>query len=215
MDNQIFQIVEGIIVSFGGAAAIIGAIVKLCADTIAERLSRKYEIKLNKELESYKAQLDKKTYISRARFDAEFQIYKDLSEKVLSMAECTYWLFPRGLDQVPMDEEERKKIYLERYKTAGEAIGQAQSSIRANAPFIPKAFYEQFEEIAMLCLQQRNMYAWCGELAQVSKNSMHQSETMLKEEEKCWTRTEEIWKKRELLMQSLREYLQKLDVSEG
>lgn len=118
MDNQIFQIVEGIIVSFGGAAAIIGAIVKLCADTIAERLSRKYEIKLNKELESYKAQLDKKTYISRARFDAEFQIYKDLSEKVLSMVECTYWLFPRGLDQVPMDEEERKKIYLERYKNA-------------------------------------------------------------------------------------------------
>lgn len=214
MDNQIFQIVEGIIVSFGGAAAIIGAIVKLCADTIAERLSRKYEIKLNKELESYKAQLDKKTYISRARFDAEFQIYKDLSEKVLSMAECTYWLFPRGLDQVPMDEEERKKIYLERYKNASEAIGQAQSSIRANAPFIPKDFYTLFDEIATMCLKQYNMYAWCGELAQINKSPMRQSEAMIKEGEKCWARTEEIWQKREELMQNLREYLQKLDVAE-
>lgn len=209
------QIVGGIIVSFGGATAIVGAGVKWCADRIAERLSSKYEMKLNKELESYKAQLDKKTYISRARFDAEFQIYKDLSEKVLSMVECTYWLFPRCLDKVPMDEEERKKIYLERYKNANEAIGQAQSSIRANAPFIPKGFYEQFEEIAMLCLQQYNMYAWCGELTQVSKKSMRPSEAMLKEEEKCWTRTEQIWQKRESLMQSLREYLQKLDVSEG
>lgn len=208
------QIVGGIIVAFGGASAIVGAAVKWSANIIADRLSSKYEIKLNKELESYKAHLDKKIYVSRARFDAEFQIYKDISEKILSMVECTYWLFPKGLDRIPLDEEERKKIYLDRYKDAVDAASLAQKAIRANAPFIPERFYTEFEELSVLCVTQCNMYTWFGALGQINRNTAHETDRRIENEEKCCTRTEEILQKRESVMKSLREYLQKLEVTE-
>ncbi|MFR6102644.1 MAG: hypothetical protein ACLUO8_09350 [Christensenellales bacterium] len=150
--EQIWQIVLAIIASIGGAGIIILGVVKFTSDMIAERLSKRYEIKLNKKLEAFKAGINKKTYISRARFDTEFQIYRELSESVLSMIECTYWLFPSGLDHLPSDKEEEKKIYIERYNKARDAISLAQKSIRANAPFIPSDFYAKFEELSKLCL---------------------------------------------------------------
>ena len=73
--EQIWQIVLAIIASIGGAGIIILGVVKFTSDMIAERLSKRYEIKLNKKLEAFKAGINKKTYISRARFDTEFQIY--------------------------------------------------------------------------------------------------------------------------------------------
>lgn len=56
--EQIWQTVLAIIGSVGGAGAIIVAVVKFASNIIAERLSQKYETKISKELESYKAVLD-------------------------------------------------------------------------------------------------------------------------------------------------------------
>lgn len=116
--TQLWQTVLAIIGSVGGAGVVIAGIVKLTSNVIADKLSQKYELKLNKELEEYKAALDKKTYISRARFDMEFAIYGKLSEKFLSMVEATYSLFPSGLDHLPLNEEEKKKVCIERYESA-------------------------------------------------------------------------------------------------
>lgn len=209
--GQIWQVAFAIIASIGGAGVIILGVVKFASDIIAERLSKKYEIKMNKELEAFKAGIDKKTYISRARFDTEFQIYRELSERVLSMIECTYWLFPSGFDKLPSDKEEEKKIYIERYKKAGEAISLAQKSIRANAPFIPSDFYTKFEELSQLCSQQYNMFTWCGALRPRPEVF---SKAKSDAEDDCWKRTDEIWEKRIELTAQLRDYLEKLDVLE-
>lgn len=209
--EQIWQIVLAIIASIGGAGIIILGVVKFASDMIAERLSKRYEIKLNKELEAFKAGINKKTYISRARFDTEFQIYRELSESVLSMIECTYWLFPSGLEHLPSDKEEEKKIYIERYNKAGDAIRLAQKSIRANAPFIPSGFYARFEELSKLCSQQYNMFTWCGALA--PRQDVF-PKTKVDAETACWKRTDEIWEKRTELTVQLREYLESLDVLE-
>lgn len=79
--SEIWQTVLAIIGSIGGAAVIIGAVIKFASDKIAERLSAKYQLKLNKELEGYKSKLDNGNYISRAMFEKEFSIYQDLIEK--------------------------------------------------------------------------------------------------------------------------------------
>ena len=210
--EQIWQIVLAIIASIGGAGIIILGVVKFTSDMIAERLSKKYEIKMNKELEAFKAGINKKTYISRARFDAEFQIYRELSENVLTMIEATNWLFPHGLDVLPEDEKKQKEVYTKRYERAGEAIGTAQKSIRKNAPFIPDNFYQKFEEISKLCLQQYNMYTWCGALAHHTDGY---SKAKAEAENACWERTDKIWKKRNELTAQLRDYLEKLDVLEN
>lgn len=210
--GQIWQIALAIIASVGGAGVIILGIVKFTSDIIADRLSKKYEIKMNKELEAFKAGIDKRTYISRARFDTEFQIYRELSENILAMIEATHWLFPHGLDTVPEDEEKQKELYNQRYKRAGETISAAQKSIRANAPFIPNDFYQKFEEISILCLQQYNMYTWCGPLA---PNTGIHSKAKVEAENACWERTDKIWEKRTELTVRLREYLEKLDVLES
>lgn len=209
--EQIWQIVLAIIASIGGAGIIILGVVKFTSDMIAERLSKRYEIKLNKELEAFKAGINQKTYISRARFDTEFQIYRELSESVLSMVECTYWLFPSGFDHLPSDKEEEKKIYIERYNKARDAISLAQKSIRANAPFIPSDFYARFEELSNLCSQQYSMFRWCGALAPRQEVF---STAKADAEKACWKRTDDIWEKRAELTVKLREYLEKLDVLE-
>lgn len=51
-----WQIVTGILASVGGVAGLIIIIVKVFSNTIAERLSKKYELKLTKEVEKYKGQ---------------------------------------------------------------------------------------------------------------------------------------------------------------
>ena len=149
--EQIWNITLSIIASVGGAGVIVGAIVKFTSNIIAEKLSKKYEIEMNKTLESYKANLEKKMYISKTRFDTEFKIYRELTETVLAMVEAAYWLFPNGIDNIPINEDERKNIYLERYRSASLAINSAQKSIHSNAAFIPVDFYNKFKEISDLC----------------------------------------------------------------
>lgn len=209
--EQIWQTVLAIIGSVGGAGAIIVAVVKFASNIIAERLSQKYEIKISKELESYKAVLDKKTYISRTKFDVEFQIYRELSEKGLTMIESVYWLFPSGIDYLPQDVDKRKDLYLQRYHNAGEAINAAQKEITANAPFISANFYNKFEELRRLCVQQYNSYTWCGALKEKTYDFC---KTKADAETQCWQRTEEISEKQQQLITELREYLENLDVME-
>ena len=76
--NIIIQIAIAIVISAGGISGIILAIIKFSSNIIADRLSKTYELKLNKELEKYKTRLDSKIYITKARFDKEFELYQQL-----------------------------------------------------------------------------------------------------------------------------------------
>lgn len=210
--EQIWNITLSIIASVGGAGGIIWMIVKFASNIIAEKLSKKYEIEMNKTLESYKVNLEKKMYISKTRFDTEFKIYRELTETVLAMVEATYWLFPGGLDtSPPQNEEERKKFYIDRYKNANQAINTAQKAIQANAAFISDVFYNKFNEIKKLCIIQYNMYNWCGALGLKTDEFCKAKSD---EETACWRRTKEIKEKQDELIVDLREYLNKLDVWE-
>lgn len=207
--SEIWQTVLAIIGSIGGAGVIIYFLFKLLCNQIAERLAQKYQSKLDQALESYKSQLEKKNYISKARFDTEFAIYGKLSETFMAMTDAVFWLFPNGLDHVPFDEEKRKEIYLERYSNAQTAIINAQDTLRRNAPFIPAEFYQAFDEIRTLCMRQYNMYTWCGGL---SNSSKRQSESLLNQTDECFKRTDEITQKQDALVAQLRTYLENLEI---
>ena len=63
--GEIGQIVSACIISAGGVGGIILAVVKFSCNSIAERLSKKYELKLSKEMERYKAGIENKVYIAK------------------------------------------------------------------------------------------------------------------------------------------------------
>lgn len=209
--SEIWQTVLAIIGSIGGAGVIIYFLFKLLCNQIAERLAQKYQSKLDQALESYKSQLEKKNYISKARFDTEFSIFGKLSESFLAMTDAIYWLYPTALDRVPIDEESREKVYTQRYNDAQEALLNAQKTLDSNAPFIPAEFYKGFDEIRKLCMRQYNSYLWNGDLAQYIRPRRNLPE---RSAEDCYARTEEITKKKEALVEKLRAYLENLEVVE-
>ncbi len=79
--EQIWSIVASFIVSAGGIGGIIVAFVKFSSEIIAKRLEEKYSFKMSKALENHKAMLDGRTYISKALFDREFELYQSLCNK--------------------------------------------------------------------------------------------------------------------------------------
>ena len=72
--ESIFAIASACIVSAGGVSGIVIIIIKFSSNWIADALAKKYELKLNKELERYRAGVENKIYISKAKFDVEFQL---------------------------------------------------------------------------------------------------------------------------------------------
>lgn len=77
---NIGEVVLGIIASIGGIGIVFSAVVKFSVDIIADRLSERYEFKLEKELEKYKSQLESDNHISKEMFDKEFHVYQLLTE---------------------------------------------------------------------------------------------------------------------------------------
>lgn len=74
--EDVWKIILCAISSAGGIGIVIIAIIKFSASRIAEKLSKKYEMKLQKELEKYKSGFDNKIYISKTKFDIEFDLYR-------------------------------------------------------------------------------------------------------------------------------------------
>jgi hypothetical protein len=204
---DIYKIIFTGLASVGVASGLIAICVKFSANLIAKRLQAKYELKLNKELEEHISNLDKKSYISKARFDKEFIIYQDLSEKVLDMVETNTALFPL-LDRPPEKEDEKKEFYAKRHKDAASAYNIASKSIYANAPFIPEDIFDLYDDIRKKCLVQLNTYHIFGPLSSTARQSA------TNEFYNCFEKAEEIRKKSDKIISKVREYLASLDVNE-
>lgn len=129
--------------SAGGIGGIIIASVKFCSEFIANRLSAKYEMKLQEELERSKTLNDRKNYISKVRFDKEFEIYQSLSEKqitlVYDIGESV--MVARGMYKE--DATEARK-FIDRFT---EDINGADISLKKYGCFISKEIFEQYRNL--------------------------------------------------------------------
>ena len=79
--DDVLKIAAAVFAGVGGISGIIILAVKFASNIIAKRLEERYTLRLNKELEEYKSTLENKNYISNVRFDREFEMYQELSEK--------------------------------------------------------------------------------------------------------------------------------------
>lgn len=73
---DIWKIILAALASVGGIGGLIILVIKFSSNLIAERLSQKYQLSLQKELEKYKAGVENKTYISKARNELSRTFYQ-------------------------------------------------------------------------------------------------------------------------------------------
>ena len=208
--SDIWKIVVTAMLSIGGASGLIFILIKFSAEKIAERLSKKYEYMLNEKLETYKSELDKKNYISKARFDLEFSIYGEISEALLIAVESCFWLFPSCLDSIPEDEDKAEEMYRKRYETAINNVVKLQRLLGSKSPFISEELYNDFMGIKKLLTLQVNMYAYCGAL---QKRKGIFNKTMADAESEAWLRTVEISNKHNDIIIKMRSYFELLEIS--
>lgn len=145
--DDIWKIILCAVGSAGGIGAIIVCAVKYASDIIATRLSQKYEAKLQEELEKHRAIIEKRTYITKAQYDAEFDIYRSLSKNffetllVLNSAFSSDYRFESQFN--PTSFEKAKTEFM----NVATKIQAAQDTLYENATFITKPLYVKYEQI--------------------------------------------------------------------
>lgn len=207
--DKIWEIVIAIVTSLGGVGAVFCAVVYFASNFIAERLQKKYDLKLNEKYERYKADIENKTYISKTKFDAEFNLYRSLSKAFFDMVKNVTVMIPQGLVMMPADKELKRNVEEEHYNAARAAVVIAQDELNSNAPFIPEKFYEAYEEIRKLCGMQLSEFEKRWNVGYLASQDEKESLSI-----EAYKRTGEINAKFKQLNNEIRLYLSNLDVLE-
>ena len=97
------------------------------------------------DLETLKAQLGSQLFVHQTRYQNEFEILKDLSEKLIQLRDAAFVLRPTTEYVNPDEsEEERKKKKLERYHKSGQELYKL---FEVRKPFYPDDIYEGIKKL--------------------------------------------------------------------
>lgn len=207
--GDIWKIIFAALASVGGVAGLIVLAVKFASNFIADRLSQKYETKLQKDLEEFKSNLSKKEYVSKTKFDTEFSLYRELSSAFAEMVKAISTMIPAGLVNVPANEEDRKKLDEKHYEEAVPAVMKAQDTLYSNIPFISEILYDEYSELLRLAHMQLNEYQDRFNVLDLRPKSQKECFST-----KAYMRTQEMNDKWKALNHTIREYISTLDVME-
>ena len=133
----IMEVALACVISAGGIGGIIIAVVKLSVASIEKRFERKY----TEKFAVFKSDIDKKQYISQVRFDAEFEIYKQLSRKYGELV-LQIMVKASNIDKYKLDDMQDKEMGEINYLAY-----QAVSVLYSSAPFIQEDIYNDFLNI--------------------------------------------------------------------
>lgn len=218
--DELWKIIIAVIAGFGGTAGLIILIVKWASGLITEKIQKDYDLKLEKKLASYKAEIDKelekhrsalgnKNYITQKKFDVEFEMYQVLAEKYYNLVKEASTLIPTGLTHVPADKKVREAVDEQTYKDLCKALSDAQYLIFRYAPFIQKDIYDGYADILRLCNQHRLAFAERWDVSDFRSKEEKESFSL-----DDYRRTDEINQKFDEVNQTIREYLQSLEILE-
>lgn len=153
----IMEVALACVISAGGIGGIIIAVVKLSVASIEKRFERKY----TEKFAVFKSDIDKKQYISQVRFDAEFEIYKQLSRKYGELV-LQIMVKASNIDKYKLDDMQDKEMGEINYLAY-----QAVSELYSSAPFIQEDIYNDFLNIYEM---SRKLLVQCGEEQRSSTN---------------------------------------------
>lgn len=144
--TDIVKIVAGVIAALGGGGAIVVGLSSWLGKVWADRLMVKETAKFREDLERLTKQLERKNYVSKVRFDAEFAIYRELSVITDDMVRAICLLYASGELKVKNEADIE-----ERCKKACISSSNFNKVLAKNAMFISQETYESF------CVIQRQV----------------------------------------------------------
>lgn len=170
--QNILNIISVIIVSVGGTGVIILGISKWIGKILLDEFSQEYKIKCEKELETYKSKInvelnkldkieEKALYITKVNYDNEYKIYMEIWPKLVDCVNATMKLYPRGLENVPIDEKELEMYKEDKYNEFVKCYMEFYNCIEKYAPFYEEEFYNDLnimKEISSFIGNQYQMY---------------------------------------------------------
>jgi len=130
---DIIKIVFGVVASISGAGGVIWYFVKLTSNTLADQYIEKVKYGFEKELESYKTQLDVLKATTLRYNDKQFELYLDLWKNLqeLKFASMDLW-----------NEASRKN--LSHFRTA---LSKSERQIETSSILIELSHYSELREI--------------------------------------------------------------------
>jgi hypothetical protein len=143
--------------SIGGLLAfIILSLLKVgtfrYVDEKAKNLATVQDIQeITNKIESVKTEYVNRSYAWQKFLDFEFEIVKDVWKASWELQASVRSLNPI-IERVPENQEERRKVYLARYKYYGEKINLFREAVLSNQPFIPPEIYASSMEIKKLVI---------------------------------------------------------------
>ena len=207
LKNIILELVLGVIAGFGGITGIIILGIKISANTIIDRIEKRFQYSLDKEMEKYKTVLGNKTYISKTKFDTEFNLYRELSKSFFELTKNISILIPAGVSYQLADKEKQRELENEHYKIAHKSTVEAQDILNSNIPFMPENIYDGYSNILSLCKQQLNVFEQRWNVLYLA--TQEEKEKFSTED---YNRTNTINKNFREVNNTVREYLASLDV---
>ena len=117
--DAVFKIISATVVSFGGAGAIIVVCSKFVANYFSEKMMKKYDAKLNKDIEEYKHRLELETekyrrkaeqltFVTQRQFEQSFQ-HINLFLMIYLILLYILKIFFRYLMRYPLTRKQKKK----------------------------------------------------------------------------------------------------------
>ena len=164
-------------------------------------------VQLKHEREERKAQYenDKKQHISQMRLDMEFDIYKELSEKVVSLIVNCIGLFDDNFDYDKIGQKTPSDEDINLQNKIAKLQNEANEAVYKYAIFIPKEWYDKFNKIKKLCTEQLCAFE---DYVLFKKLKNKKIETIKNE---CEKRNKEISDVFNELVNELRKYIATLD----
>lgn len=225
--KDIIEIISLIIVSVGGTGTIILGISSFIGKIWANKFAEKHRVKFEKDIENYKSEIntklnkldkiqEKALYISKVNYDNEYKIYMEIWPKLIKCSNDVFRLYPRGIEDVPIDEKELEMYKKKKYKNFCDSYNKFIDCIDKYAPFYQEEYYDCLNKIKEHCFRIADTYKMYEFDVKYNLSFAGCRDLKLKAEERkeIFEREEEILKLKGELLIKIRTYLNGLKLKE-
>jgi hypothetical protein len=163
--QQIWEVAGAVIVSVGGGGALVLVLSSWLGKVWANRILETDRAKYAKEIELLKSDLErsnrllqgeieKTIFVSKKHFETEFQLLRDIWEKVSTVRGCMSQLRPM-VDIVdarrPPDD-----LFRERFEAFVPAVKELMDAVDHTSPFYPQEIYASLDELILIAQRERD-----------------------------------------------------------
>ena len=106
------EILSKFLITAGGAGVAIIAVIKFLATKISDRITIKYENRLEKQMELFRVKTENKKYVTQFRFNQEYKIIQKLYRDLFEFTSLTFSV----LVIVTSDDDDKAQEIIEDFK---------------------------------------------------------------------------------------------------